>query len=319
MKKFIKNLTVLGLVAVLILSILSGISCTTNSNNSQVEAASAAFSITDDRDTKIDFSKPVDTIISLAPSNTEIVYFVGAEDKLIGRTDYCNYPEEVSSVDSIGGFYDPNKELIITKNPDVVLATGLHVTTGDVEYLENYGLTVIVINPETVGEIMDSIEIVGKLTGNEETAQNKVAELEERIDAVTVKTSLLTDAQKPRVLHVTWHDPLWTVGTSNHMNTVIVMAGGKNIFTDVSGDVQVDSEQAVTRNPEVITVVTGHGSNVNDSFNYLKATDSPYKNTDAYKNENINLVNADLVSRASPRIVDALELVAGILHPDLFS
>lgn len=306
MKRIIKALPVLGLIAVLTFTLVAAVACT------------EAIGVTDERGVNIEFDDPVDTIVSLAPSNTELVFFVGAGDKLIGRTDYCNYPEEASSVESIGGFYDPNKEAVVVLNPDVVLATDMHVDNGDVEWLEDQGLKVIVMTPQTVGEVMDCIMLVGKITGNEGTASRKVKELEERVDAITEETSALTEEEKPRVLHVTWHDPLWTVGANNVMNTVIEMAGGVNIFTDVSGDVQVDVEQAVVRNPEVITVSTGHGSNMTDSYDYIVAADSLFKETDAHKNDNIHLIDADLVSRAGPRIVDALELVAGFIHPEIF-
>jgi iron complex transport system substrate-binding protein len=99
------------------------------------------------------------------------------------------------------------------------------------------------------------------------------------------------------------------------------MAGGVNIFHDVSGDVQVDLETAVTRNPEVITVFTGHGDAGNESYNYVIASDSPFKTTDAYTNPNgkrIYLVDADLASRYGPRIVDALEIYARAIHPEIF-
>ncbi|MGD9116882.1 MAG: helical backbone metal receptor [Dehalococcoidia bacterium] len=331
MKRIPKTLLVIiGLLAVLALALVGG--CDTSepsngnepsngsepTNGNEPEEVSTEFSVTDDRGITFDFDAPVDTLISLAPSNTEIVFFVDAGDKLIGRTEYCNYPAEASDVESIGGFWDPDKERVVVLDPDVVLATDMHVSTGDAEWLESQGLTVIVLDPEDMEGIMANIEMVGKLTGNGELAEEKTADLEARIDYVTERTAGLDEAEKPRVLHVTWHDPLWTVGSDNFLNTVISLAGGINIFTDVSGDVQVDIELAVTRDPQLITVVGSHGIDTN-SYDYLVAADSPFAETEAYLNESIFMVDADVVSRPGPRIVDALELFAGYLHPEIFS
>lgn len=315
MKRTLKILSIIGLVTILVLALAFSIGC---SNDTQPEETTTAFSVTDDRGITYDFDGPVDTIVSLAPSNTEIIFFVKAGDKLIARTDYCNFPAEASSIESIGDYWQPDKERVVVLNPDVVLATDMHVTSGDVAWLEEQGLTVLVMNPETIDGIMDNIMLVGKLTGNKDIASQKISDLEVRIDYITDRTSVLTEGQKPRVLHVTWHDPLWTVGTNNFLSTVIEMAGGVNIFTDVSGDVQVDVELAVTRNPQVITVVTGHGDAMRSSYDYVVAADSPFIKTDAYKNDSVFLINADIATRPGPRIVEALELLARFIHPEIF-
>jgi iron complex transport system substrate-binding protein len=316
LKRISKTLVVIaGLIAVLVLSLPLAAGCSGEENG---DGVAAAFSITDDRGMTFDFEGPVDTIISLAPSNTEIIFFVGAGDKLIGRTEYCNYPEEVSSVESIGGFWDPDKERVVILDPDVVLATDMHVSTGDAEWLEDQGLTVVVLAPQDMDGIMDNIRLVGKLTGNEAVTDQKTAELEARVDYVTERTAALGEAEKPRMLHVTWHDPLWTVGSDNYLNTVIGMAGGVNIFADVSGDVQVDMELAVTRDPQVITVIGSHGIDTN-SYDFIIAEDSPFVETEAYKDGRIFVVDADMTTRPGPRLVDILEEFAGFLHPEIFS
>jgi len=299
--------------------ILAGVTGCNGNSNTQLRDTLSDIVVTDDTGTTYNFEEPVATIVSLAPSNTEIVFFVEAGDKLIGRTDYCNYPAEVSSIESVGDFSDPNKEKIVLLDPDVVLATDIQVSSGDVAWLEEQGLRVVVLYPGDVYGILDNIMLVGQLTGNEDIASEKIAGLEARINYVTYRTATITEGEKPRVLHVTWHVPLWTVGSDNFLNTVIEMAGGTNIFTDVSGDVQVDIEQAVTRNPQVITVVTGHGDAMSSSYDYVVAEDSPYNETDAYKNGRIFLIDADIASRQSPRVVEALELFAEFFYPEIFS
>jgi iron complex transport system substrate-binding protein len=315
MKRILKIFALTGLAVTLVLMLALATGC---SDDTQTEEPSTAFSVTDDRGIAYDFDEPVGTIVSLAPSNTEIVFFVEAGNELIARTDYCNFPAEVSSIESIGGFWQPDKERVVILDPDVVLATDMHVSSGDVEWLEAQGLKVVVLNPQTMDGIMDNIMLIGELTGNKDIASRKISDLEDRVNYITDRTSVLTDGQKPRVLHVTWHDPLWTVGTDNFLNTVIEMAGGTNIFTDVSGDVQVDIELAVTRNPQVITVVTGHGDAMRGSYDYIIAADSPFVDTDAYINDSVFLINADIATRSGPRIIEALELFAKFMHPEIF-
>ena len=283
-----------------------------------VEAASTAFTITDDLDKTFSFDAPVTTIVTLAPSNTEVVFAVGAGDKLIGRTDYCNFPPGAASVESVGGFWNPDKEKVVVLDPDVVLATGAHNQSGDTAWLEEKGLTVITLDPQTLSDILRDIIMVGKLTGGEAVASALVADLQSRIDYVSDRTAGLTDGQKPRVLHVTWHDPLWTVGADTFANEVIDICGGVNIFADLSGDVQANADTAVIRNPQVITVVTGAGSAVNTPYEAITAADSIFKATDAYVNDRIHLVDADLASRGGPRIVEALEMYSRFIHPEIF-
>ncbi len=313
MRRISKIVSFVALIAMLLLPVLFAPGC----SNSSKETASA-FSVTDDRGVTLSFDEPVDSIISLAPSNTEIVFFVGAGDKLIGRTDYCNFPAEVSSIESIGGYSGADKERVVILNPDVVLATHMHVSNGDVDWLEDHGLTVVVLDPESLEDILNNILLVGKLTGNEDQTKQKVAGLQARVKYITDRTAVLSEGQKPRVLHVTWHDPLWTVGQGSFLNAVIGMAGGTNIFSNVAENAQVDVEQAVTRNPQVITVVTGHGSAMTYSYDYIVAVDSPFKETDAFKDDRVFMINADIATRPGPRIVEALELFAKFLHPEIF-
>ncbi|MBM4463381.1 MAG: cobalamin-binding protein [Chloroflexi bacterium] len=313
--------TVLLALSLLVAVALIAASACGGSNSPPKSNSATGFTVTDDLGKTFSFDGPVDSIISLAPANTEIVFALGAGNKLIGRTDYCNYPPEAASVESVGGFWDPNKEKIVVLNPDVVLAADIHNLTGDTAWLGEKGLKVITVNPQTLNDILTDISMVGKLTGKEEKAEELVADMQSRIDYVAQQTAGLSGNQKPRVLHVTWHDPLWTVGKGSFVDALIEIAGGVNIFHGVSGDVQVDLETAVTRNPEVITVFTGHGDAANQSYAYVIASGSPFKTTDAYTNPNgkrIYLIDADLASRYGPRIVEALEIYARVIHPEIF-
>jgi len=296
---------------------VTSISTVTETLVSTVTGVVQLISVIDDAGVTYTFEKPVNSIISLSPTITEMVYFVNAGDTLIGRTDYCSYPEGVNQVESIGGYFDPNKEKILLLDADVVLADSIQCTTGDVEWLQSQGVTVIVLAPSDIEGVMRDIILIGEITGNKTVATDAVAGLKARINAVTDAISNVNEEDKPSILHITWHDPLWTVGEHSFLDAIINMAGGINIFADVEWDVMVDLEQAVARNPDFITIVSDQGSRI--SYDYVTAEDSPFKATNAYLNDCVFMVDADIVSRASQRIVDALEFYAKLFYPEIFS
>ena len=278
-----------------------------------------SFTLVDDTDTSFSFDAPVESIVTLSPSATEIVFAVGAGDKLIGRTDYCNYPAAAADVDSIGSFWAPDKENIVIKNPDVILAGNRHVANGDAEWLTEQGLTVIVLDPADFDGITDNIMLVGIITGKQAEAAEVIATMQEQTAYVTDRVASLEQSQKTRVLHVTWDNPLWTVGANNFAHEVIETAGGKNIFDDLEGDVQASIETAIARDPQVIVAITGHGTGYYTPYNNISAPDSLYKDTYAHMNNRIHMLNADIIARPSPRITEALLIYARLLHPEIFA
>ncbi|MFC1951211.1 ABC transporter substrate-binding protein [Chloroflexota bacterium] len=309
MKKLATLIAILALSAIALLPV----ACSKPQIQQQAD-----ITIIDDGGTSHSFDGPVDSIVSLSPSVTEIVYAVGAGDKLIGRTDYCNFPAAATDVASIGSFRSPDKESIVVKDPDVVLAGNKHEENGDIDWLTQQGLTVILLDPTDFEGIMANITLVGKISGNETQAAEVIDTMQEDIAYVTDRLVSLTQEQKTKVLHVTWDNPLWTVGQNNFAHQVIEAAGGANIFDDLEGDVQASIETAVVRDPQVIVTITGHGSGYYTPYDNVTAPDSAYKDTYAYKNSRVHMLNANLIARAGPRITEGLLLYARFLHPEIF-
>jgi len=253
-------------------------------------------------------------IISLAPSNSEILFALGLGDKVVGVTEFCNYPPEVLETEKIGGFTTPDIEKIIALQPDLILAGSIHAAEV-IPALEERGLTVFALAPENLDGILEDIRMVGKITGREEEASELVSQMETRIKAITDKTSNLKN--RPRVFYITWHDPLWSVGSGPTIDELIENAGGVNIFQDITGHKMVNLEEVIARNPEVIIACTGHGEAEGKPFEW--AEKEPWlEGTEARKNNRVYQIDADLVSRDGPRIVDALEWLAYFIHPDIF-
>ena len=270
--------------------------------------------VVDDLGRLVNVEKIPQRIISLAPSNTEILFALGLGEKVVGVTEHCNYPPEALDKEKIGGFSTPDIEKIIALQPDLILAADIHKKEV-ISALEERGLTVFALAPENLDGILQDIQMVGKITGREEEASELVNQMENRIKAITDKSKSLQE--RTRVFYVTRHDPLWTSGSGTFINELIEKAGGVNIFQDVTEHKVVDIELVIARSPEIIIACTGHGEAEGKPFEWAKS-EPRLQVTEARKNKKIHQVDADLVSRSGPRIVDALECFAYFIHPETF-
>lgn len=296
-------------VSILVGTILSGL------NNVSL-AQEFPLTIADGLGKEVTIDKQPETIVSLTSSNTEILFALGLGDKIIAVSKYCNYPPEAQNKIKIGGFSTVNIEKVVDLKPDLVLGT-CYVQEAIVKELERLGLTVIALDAKNIEDVLENIRLVGKATGQLETAIELVANLEQRIKAVTDKTKDLPDSQRPRVFHEVQYDPLMTAGPGTFIHHLIHLAGGVNIASDSTTKYPVyNLEILIERNPEVIILSMGHGS-IAASIEGVKERER-WKIIDAVKNNRVYDINADIIARAGPRIADALEEMAGYIHPELF-
>ena len=256
-------------------------------------------------------------IVSLAPSNTEIIYALGLEDKLVGTTDYCDYPEAAKTKPRIAGYTTPNMEKLVSLQPDLILAESIHEKTV-LPALEKLGLTVIVTSATSLDTVLNDIKLIGQVNGKSKAAMRLVNDLKKRIQAIVSKTAGLTPEQRPKVLYVVWHDPIWTMGRETFINDLIWKAGGVNIFAaDFEKSRVVSLEAIITKNPQVI-IVSGMGTTGDLIYNNIKK-ETRLRDIDAMRNNRIyKISDANLIERPGPRIVDGLEEVARLLHPEIF-
>ena len=255
-------------------------------------------------------------IVSLAPSNTEILFALGLGDKVVGVTEYCNYPQEAMTKPKVGGFSNVDIEKVVSLEPDLVLATHIHGKTV-IPALEKLGLTVVAITPGSLNEVLDSITLVGKITGQSREASKLINDLGTRIEAVMDKIRILSPDQKPRVFYITWHAPLMTAGTETLADDVISSAGGQNIAYDISGDKAINLETVIYRDPQVIVASVGMGSGEDLPWQYVQ-TEPRLENTQALLNDRVYKIDGDVIHRPGPRIVDALEQMTQFIHPEFF-
>jgi len=280
------------------------------------EVVSSPMEVTDQLGRVVKLDKIPERIISLSPSNTEILFALGLADKVVAVTDYCNFPPEAKQKPSIGGFSTPNIEEVVALEPDLILAASIH-KEDVIAKLEGKGLTVFALDPKTLDEILEAIALVGEITGKEEEASQLVTEMSNRIKAVTDKTDGLPEAQRPRIFYLTWHESLRTAGGDTWHEELIVKAGGINIAHDLTGYAMISLETVIAANPQVIITGAGMGTGADLPLQFAK-TEERLRNVDARINNRVYAVPTDLSGRPGPRIVNALEQFAESIHPELF-
>jgi iron complex transport system substrate-binding protein len=270
----------------------------------------------------VSFTEPPERIVSLAPSNTEILFAVGAGDSVVGVTDFCDYPYnftawvEAGNMTSIGNYYQPSVEPIVTLDPDLVLASSGSLDAAAT--LKNLGYAVLVVEGHTINDILEDILLVGRATYKNAEASILALEMRTRMDAVA--TQLLTASTTPKVYHEVWGDPLYSVGPGTFIDELITLAGGTNIFNDATESWPVVSSEAViSKNPDVMffpDMYMGVG-NFYDTIETV-ASRPGWDSITAVQNSALYEIDADIISRTGPRIVDALEEIAKMVHPEIF-
>lgn len=261
----------------------------------------------DDLGREVNIEKMSQRIVSVAPSNTEILFALGLGDRIVGVTSFCNYPAEALDKPRVGGFAPFDLERVVALEPDLVIAAEIHRAEG-IPALERLGITVFALAPKTIEEVLTSIALAGEITGKSYEAAQLVTSLEKRIKAITDKTKFLTEAERPGVLFVTWHDPLWVAGSGTFVDDLIARAGGRNIAYNLTDWAIIDLETVIARDPQVIIVT--HRADVIKNEPRLGVTE-------AVTEGKVYLVDEDIFQRAAPRLVNALEQLAELLYPGL--
>lgn len=259
---------------------------------------------------------PAQRIVTLAPSVTELLFAVGAGDQVVGRDDFSDFPAEVVDVASIGSTYGAlNTEAILALNPDLVIAAEVN-TPEQVSSLEDLGVTVYYLkNPVTFAELYDQVRWAGAITGHEDEANALAESLSARVDAVTEAVSSVSE--KPTVFYeIDGTDTAkpWTTGAGTFMDTMITMAGGVNIGGVLSEPyAQMSVEEIVLQNPDFIIL----GDTLFGVTIESIAERAGWADLKAVQENQVFAFDDNLASRPGPRLVDGLEALLKILHPEL--
>lgn len=292
----------------IILSFIIGlllISFASTSCASRDASLEGTVSITDEIGRAIKVKPQPQRIVSLAPSVTETLFALGLGDRVVGVTSYCDYPPEAAQKERLGDTMRPSIEKIVALKADLVIASTASQLEQFVSNLDQVGIPVYVSNPRNLEGVLESIDRIGDVTGASGNAGELLGKLRGRIEAVE---SRLAGVERPRVLFILSSEPLITAGGSSFINDLIMSAGGRSISAEEKADYpQYSLETAVAEKPEVIFFQSGEAG-----------LPDRLKQTPAGRAGRVFHIDDDLLLRPGPRIVDGLEQMAALIHPEVF-
>jgi iron complex transport system substrate-binding protein len=295
--------------------------CSPQATATPVQTPTAAVAedieLTDGLGRVISLPAPAQQIVSLAPSNTEILFALGAGSQVVGRDELSDFPAEAASLPSVGGgFGDYSNEDIVALKPDLVLAAEINPPEL-VGALEELGLVVYWLpNPTSMEELFTNLETVALLTGRSKEASELITTLKARVVAVEEKVAAAQS--RPKVFYeLDGSEPEapWTAGPGTFIDTLIQVAGGQNVATGLEGQyAQMSIEALLVQAPDIILLGDAAYGVTPDSV----AARAGWEDMPAVKNNKIYTFDDNLVSRPGPRLVDGLEELARLIHPELF-
>lgn len=285
---------------------------TTEQTSAETESG-APYTVTDDRGEEIEFDQAPETIVSLIPSNTEIVFALGAGDQLVGVTDFDNYPEEAQSIERVSDSVEFNAEKIIQLDPDVVLAYSTGEAPPALAQLEEADIPVFVIESATsFDEVYGDIEQIAAVLAVEDKGQEVIDGIQAQIEDVQERLAALED-QKEAYIEISPSPEIYTTGKSTFQQEILDHAKVTNVFEDLEGWPNISEEEVITRDPEVILTTVSY---VEDAVGDIEARGS-WSGVEAIENGDVHFIDSDITSRPGPRIGEAVQLIAETVYPEL--
>ena len=252
-------------------------------------------------------------VVSLAPSITEIVFALGEGDRLKGVTQHCDFPADAQFLPKVGSYVHPDLERIVALKPDLCIAVRDGNPGNVVAELEALGIPVYAVDPRNLDTAVDTVLEVGQLLNATTKAQHLANEMRARIERVKVRVA--GTGRHPRVFFQIGTAPIVSAGTNTVIHELIVTAGGQNLADGPASYPRFSREQVLALQPEVI-IITSMTKELD--LEQVSAEWRKYDELPAVRNNRIFIVDADLFDRPTPRLINGLETLAGIIHPELF-
>jgi iron complex transport system substrate-binding protein len=306
--------------------LLIGTSCkqSTNSDsavsansNSAASADSKAtvnepYKVTDSLGKEINFDKVPSKIISLLPSDTEIIYALGDGDKLIAVDTYSNYPEEAKKKPQLDSGEKTNIEAVIGLEPDLVILGQMAQTDAQFKQLEDAGIKVVVTDAGDIAQTYQVIEMIGKTLNKEAKAAEIINGMKN--DFNTIKEQVKNNPPKKVYIEISpLKYKLWSCGKGTFQDELLTLVGATNIFSDISSWTEVSEEQVISRDPQIIITTVGPMNGYEDPVSEIKSR-ANWSKIDAVKNGKIFVTDSDAIQRPGPRLASAAKELAKIIY-----
>ena len=269
-------------------------------------SADASFTVTDMAGREVKFEKPVEKAVALTASDCEIIFAIGAEEALVGRGEYCDYPAEVMDIPALTSGANTNVEQILALEPEVVFLSMMAQTTEQVDQLEKAGVRVVVSDAQDIAGTYTAISLIGQVMGKQDNAQKIIDSMKATFDEIQANALDGTKTVYFEVSPLQWG--LWTAGTGTFMNEVAQMMGLKNCFDDVEGWAAISEEQVLERNPDYIMTITmyfGEGPTPEEEI----MSRPGWENVTAVQNKAILNLRDNELSRPAPRLADGAKIL----------
>ena len=295
-----------------ILTIVLNASCSLTPNHNSISLLKEPTrEVVDETGRRINVPMRIDRIVSLAPNLTEIVYAIGAGERLVGDTTYCDYPPAAKNVAKIGDTIHPSIERIVALKPQIVLVSTASQLEAFTKQLDEQKIAVYVTNPGSLEEVFHAIETLGELFGEHDRSASLGADLRKRAGEVE---AAVKQVKPVTVFYQVSGEPLYTIGRESYLTDLVRRAGGMSVTADVPGAFpRFSDEAALAARPGAIILSTGGSMGEANS-----TVASSLKNSPAVLNNRVYKIDGDYLSRPGPRLVDGLEEMARALHPEAF-
>ena len=273
---------------------------------------STAIAVTDMAGRAVTLDAPAEKIVALTAADCEILYAIGAGDKLVGRGEYCNYPQDILSVPTVQSGNETNIEQIIALQPQLVILSIMAQTKEQVSALEAAGIKVFASDAQNIEGVYEGIALIGQLVGKSAEAEVVVGQMKASFADITAKVT--GNGEKTVYFEVSpLQYGLWTAGKGTFMDEIATMLGLKNAFADVTGWGEVSEEQVIERNPDYIVTVAmyfGEGTTPVEEILSRKG----WENMEAIKNSAVYNADSNEISFPGPRLVNAAEKLYAFVY-----
>ena len=276
-------------------------------------ASAGTTTVTDLLGRQVEVATSPARVIAFAPNITEIIFALGQGSRLVGVTRYSDYPLLAARLPKVGSYVHLDLEKIVALRPDLCIAIKDGNPKVVIDRLEALGIAVYAVDPRDLDTVMETIQQIGNLLGAKERAVELVGSMRSRINRVAERVATAT--ARPRVFFQIGISPIVSVGTETFIHELIELAGGQNV---AAGDIaypRFSREQVLSLSPEVFIITSMARDAI---FEKVKADWSRWPNMPAVRDQRLHLVDSNVFDRPSPRLVEALELLVRLIHPELF-